>query len=181
MNLHKLYELNLKIKKGEASNQEKEKYKIEYEKIKEYYILAHDGLYPFQFETMILPESIDNMNYDVITKYVDIFENEKDYGKWYFDNTHKRTSDDPIQMPFTNLSKNVHAFIKDFYDFRYIDFNYLDNHKNIEDKSIEDYTVNDIFTELTFYIRGERFCEGLLLEAFNDGTILKLLKALREG
>lgn len=180
MNLDELYELNLKIRKGEATNQEKENYSIEYKKIKEYYMLAHDGLYPFQFNTMISPEDINNMNYDIITKYIDIFEKEEKHGEWHFEEGHKGTKDDPIPMPYTSWSKNLRSFVDDVYKNRFIDFSYIANHEKIKDKLIEELTLGECITKLTFFIRGERFCEGLILLCMEDGTILRILKRIRE-
>lgn len=180
MELYELYELNQKIRKGEATNQEKENYSIEYKKIKEYYMLTQDSLYPLEFKTMILPEYIDNTNYDTITKYIDIFKKEEKYGEWHFEEGHKGIKDNPIPTPYTTWSKNLYSFVDDVEKINFVDYSYLDNNEIIKDKPIEELTIDECKTKLTLFIRGERFCEGLLLDRMEDGTIIKILERIKE-
>ena len=41
-------------------------------------------------------------------------------------------------------------------------------------------SYNEVLTKITFLIREERFCGGLLYSNFKDGTILKLLERLNQ-
>ena len=114
-----------------------------------------------------------------LLKYINVFENDSNYGEWHGGLEDKKPGE-IMTLPYVKYSKNVMNFIDDVYNKGLIDFNYLKNHKEIEDKSFDDYTIENIITKLTFYIRGERFCDGLLYGAFEDETILKLLKILKE-
>lgn len=47
------------------------------------------------------------------------------------------------------------------------------------DKPIRDYTPRQALAKIFSFIRGERFCDGCLLDAFQSGEILECLYALR--
>ena len=119
------------------------------------------------------------LKYEKILKYIEIFEKDNNYGEWHGGLEDKKPGE-IMTWPYVKYSNNVISFIDDVYNNELIDFDYLTNHIEIEDKSIDDYTIENVITELTFYIRGDRFCDGLLYGAFEDGTILKLLKILKE-
>ena len=40
--------------------------------------------------------------------------------------------------------------------------------------------MDELRTVITHYIRGERFCDGLIAGAVEDGTLLKVLMRVRE-
>lgn len=57
-----------------------------------------------------------------------------------------------------------------------IDHHYSDNHKKLKTKEISDFTFEDCCTQLTFYLRGERFCDGCFFVPLKDKTIFKILE-----
>ena len=66
------------------------------------------------------------------------------------------------------------AYIYDLLSSLNYDRNYLTKYAKIENKDIDDMTLGDIKVMFTFYTRGERFSDGLIASAIEDGTLLKL-------
>lgn len=56
-----------------------------------------------------------------------------------------------------------------------IDYHYSDNHEKLKTKKLSDFTFENCCTELTFYLRGERFSYGFFYNHLKDKTIFKLL------
>lgn len=52
--------------------------------------------------------------------------------------------------------------------------------EKIKDKPIEELTRDEILTRMTFLVRGERFCDGTIEKALNDGTLEALSVRLHE-
>ena len=44
---------------------------------------------------------------------------------------------------------------------------------------MEALTETEVITKLTLFVRGEKFCEGMLSVALRDGTIQKILERLK--
>ena len=106
--------------------------------------------------------------------------------------THKGTKNDPLPWPHIKYSENVHKLIEAVYNF----------HKNNPDYELTDYMgilgqygYTDIKVDtidvskmddkclmalFMALIRGERFCDGLILEALEAGAVQKWLARLRE-
>ncbi len=61
------------------------------------------------------------------------------------------------------------------------DKNYIENYEKL-DHPIDYGTLNidELRTVITHYVRGERFCDGLLAGALEDGTLLKVLERIKE-
>ena len=59
------------------------------------------------------------------------------------------------------------------------DFDYVRNIEKIEDKAEEHIMEDELITKLTLFVRGEKFCEGMLSVALRDGTIQKILERLK--
>lgn len=123
--------------------------------------------------------------HDSLTSYIDDIESASSFGTWVVDRESKGTHDDPITMPYVNFDPMVSRFLSDFYEEDYPDYSYGEtlDAAGIEDKFNFDTSDADeriVTALLTHVIRMDRFCEGALLEAFEDGTILRWLKRLRE-
>ena len=58
----------------------------------------------------------------------------------------------------------------------------LPRYVSIDEKGveIEDMSIDEVATMLTFFSRGERFCDGFTAEIVNGGELLRVLKRLRE-
>lgn len=114
---------------------------------------------------------------------------EDEFGTWVVDHEHKGTSDDPIHLPFPVYSEAVDEFIKAVYDFntnnpnfeltKYYELMEERKIKNIDDSDIEALDAQGTMALLMWVVRGERFCDGLILSKFQDGKILALLKHLK--
>lgn len=87
---------------------------------------------------------------------------------------------DGNSFPSPIYSEQIHDFIKKFYEYELDDKNYLENKKKIYSKKIEDLDKYQILTELTYIIRGERFCDGLIATNLENGRLENLLRHLKK-
>ncbi len=132
-----------------------------------------------------------------MTKFNELLELEKalngdKFGEWVVDNKHKGTKDDPIHLPFPNYTEAVDKFMNAVYKFiennpDYNLYNYSEileqkGYNHIDLKTIDVSNMDDkcIMALLVYLVRGERFCDGLILSAFEAGTVQKCLKRLKE-
>ncbi|MBR3161461.1 MAG: hypothetical protein IKF19_01865 [Bacilli bacterium] len=83
----------------------------------------------------------------------------------------------PELIPSIKLEK----FIKHLYDNNLTDKDYLENNKVCEKKAFKELTLNEAITRLTFIIRGDRFCSGLLKSKIDDGSFLKLVEIIEKN
>lgn len=126
---------------------------------------------------------IKDKKYEIITKYLDYFKPENECGHWVFDHQHKGTKNDPIQAPFINYKSIIYDFINEFHHSALIDQDYID-HLHIKDlrslsiAEIKLLSEKELLTLLTWIIRGERFCDGLIDTKARNGTIQAILSAL---
>ena len=84
------------------------------------------------------------------------------------------------QLPFPVYSKEVTDWINAMYDLDLTDKNYFENMEKIKEKPVSELTRDEILTRMTFLIRAERFCDGTIEEALNDGTLEALSARLHE-
>jgi len=89
------------------------------------------------------------------------------------------TDDNAYGRPYFKYDDDVEAFINDVHEIDAVDFDYVRNIEKIEDKAVEDMTEAELITKLTLFVRGEKFCEGMLSGALRDGTIQKILEELK--
>ena len=75
-------------------------------------------------------------------------------------------------------SEEVRSWIREFYNLKLVDINYLSNLRIYKYKKIEELSLEETLSYLTFLIRGERFCDGHIASALEDGTIEKLCNNL---
>jgi hypothetical protein len=88
-------------------------------------------------------------------------------------------------MGWIQYSEEVNEFINNFYESDLVEYDYLEvleKFGKIEDieSRIELESLDNIKALLTFYIRRERFGEGYILDAIDDGLILRILYRIRE-
>ncbi len=61
------------------------------------------------------------------------------------------------------------------------DKNYIENYEKLGDPiDYSSLTIEELRTVITHYVRGERFCDGLLAGALENGTLLKVLERIKE-
>lgn len=126
----------------------------------------------------------------ILTDYIKELTN-IEYGKWSSGET---DSDDTMVMPSVSYNSAVYRFLFDFELFiakktDIIHHNYEDVLKQAKIKNnIQDFYNTDInilssdviLAMIIGILRKDRFCEGILLEAFDNGIILKWLKRIKE-
>ena len=135
-----------------------------------------------------IPPNVDmeiDTKYRVLIKYIEAFKEQPTQGKWVVDKESKGTSDDPIQMPCIKFNDLVFDFLKDFEPF--MDMSYQETlRENNLDWSYDSITAYDIenadkvlvIAFITAIIRAEKFCDGILLKAINDGYMVRWLGRL---
>ena len=115
-------------------------------------------------------------------------------GTWVIDHENDGTPERPIQMPFVHYSEMVNSFIEDVYDFeannkdfeltRYNEI--LDNYglawdsRFMSEADVSKLDAQCVMALIMGAVRAERFCDGALLEFFQDGSIKKWLERLKE-
>jgi hypothetical protein len=116
-------------------------------------------------------------NYKKIVSYLSYFENEKmEFGKW--------TTPEEGVRGYYNYDKKLEDFIQELYKTDLLVGDYL---LRLEELESEDYgsiipTANlDLLKAiLTFYVRGERFSEGMWRTAAKNKVFYLILLRLRE-
>ena len=131
--------------------------------------------------------------YETMTVFIDDI-NTDDIGEVIIDKGHKGTMDSPIQMPWIRYSESVMKLTEAVYQFvdEHEEYN-LHQYKDLLEKqgiqwrteSMRNADVSNldgitIMALLVGIIRAERFCDGILLDFFKDGTIMLWLKRLKE-
>lgn len=131
--------------------------------------------------------------YKVLTDYLANIEQDS-CGEWIIDRKSKGTAEDPIQMPYVSYSRMVQHFIHDAYEF-------MDDHPEYElthysdilrvngiewgKQSMQEVDVSTrdgkcVMALIIGALRADRFCEGVLLSFFENGTMAKWLLRLKE-
>lgn len=132
--------------------------------------------------------------YENLTRYLPELERAKSHGDWVVDRESKGTTDDPIQMPYVHygdtvmaVRRAIYAFVDEHPDFeltRYcsiLEKNGLkwanDEMSNVDVSRLDGQAVMAL---LLGAVRADRFCEGALLEFFENGSVRKWLRRLQE-
>lgn len=117
-------------------------------------------------------------DYTQITKYIEILENDAPYG-------HDIEYREGNPFPF-EYSEAVENFRSDFAYFAEAEYKEIDIHKYgdyvpEDEKAPEDYTRIEAMASIMMIIRGERFCDGAILDALRDGRIVSCLKVIQRS
>ena len=73
------------------------------------------------------------------------------------------------------------GFYESLYDLMELDQDYIENYEKLDVPiDYENLSMDELRTVITHYIRGERFCDGLIAGAIEDGALLKILLRIRE-
>ena len=120
--------------------------------------------------------------YEVLFPFIDYFE-QCPKQEWS-EGSHK---DGVFTMPFCNFSKEVHQFLKVFYESDVADKNYIGTLELYGVDNLDDLTEAIPFANaelllamLTLCIRRDRFCDGFLDSVIQKGIVASILKRLRE-
>ncbi len=113
------------------------------------------------------------------------------FGELIVDNAHRGTKDDPMHMPYVVYTDVVKRLMNAVYSFRNNNPEYGLNEylKILEDNGCRDLDINSldvstvddkvVMAMLFAIIRGERFCDGLILDSLKSGAVSKLIERLR--
>lgn len=129
--------------------------------------------------------------FEILTNYIPMLQGD-DIGEWVIDQENDGTAEHPIQMPFVNYSETVRRFIEDVYTFaehhqemeltRYREIlkeNGIEWGMNdMEDVDVSNLNSQCVLALIMGVLRAERFCEGVILDFFTNGTIVKWLERL---
>jgi len=81
-------------------------------------------------------------------------------------------------MLYPIYDKDVQDFIEQFYELELIDKDYSENYKLIKNKEVNELNLQEILTFLTYYIRGERFYDGMIASILENGKLEEVLTKL---
>jgi len=129
--------------------------------------------------------------FDILTKYIPLIQAES-IGEWVIDKENDGTPEHPIQMPFVSYSEIVHNFIHDMSIFeqsnkdmeltRYGDIlkeNGLEwGTESMKKADVSHLNAQCVLALIMGAVRAERFYDGVLLDYFKNGCILKWLEKL---
>ncbi|PRO40105.1 DUF6508 domain-containing protein [Bacillus sp. LLTC93] len=129
--------------------------------------------------------------FEMLTKYIPMLQ-EDHIGEWVIDKENDGTAEHPIQMPYVNYSETVCRFIEDVYTFaeqhqemeltRYSEIlkeNGIEGGTNdMENVDISNLNAQCVLALIMGVVRAERFCEGVILDFFKIGNMLKCLERL---
>lgn len=136
----------------------------------------------------------ESSKYKVLTKYIGKLDNEQLYGTWIYFGEDDGASEDTIKLPYLNFKEFVDSFIREFYEFSenhpeyqlsdycsiLNDNNIKWNRKSMRNAATESIDEKCILALIMSAIRAERINEGAFLDFFQDGSILKWLKRLKD-
>lgn len=85
---------------------------------------------------------------------------------------------DGATLSYPVYSDGVRDWIRAFYELELADQNYVEHYQNLHNKRIAEMNRDEILTCMTALIRGERFCDGLIASALEDGSLEELSERL---
>lgn len=89
---------------------------------------------------------------------------------------------DVVTLPESVPGEQLLKFIEYLYDTDKIDKDYLrkETIPNPSENDISNMSYEDVLTQITVILRGDRFCSGMLYSSIKCGTFLNLLERLKE-
>ena len=137
--------------------------------------------------------------YESLTELIPVMEKDI-YGGWNMQQKGDGTPDNPYVMPHVSFTPTVYSFLSEMariekqhpeFDWRnYMQYlvgrGYISGLsqgfpiEELQKVPIEKLTIEDVFMMYFAVQRTDRFCEGILLKFFKDGTILNWLKRVKE-
>jgi ADP-ribosylglycohydrolase len=136
----------------------------------------------------------DNERFKVLTKYIGRISAAASLGEWIVDNENDGTPEHPIQIPYVDYSCLVDDFYQEFYQFHEANPEYLlTRYDKILEKNglkwggeemrsanLHSLDEQGVLALIMGVIRADRFCEGVLLDFFEDGNLTACLKRLKD-
>ncbi len=131
--------------------------------------------------------------FESLTKHLPAIENAEGFGNWVVDRESKGTMNDPIKMPYVNYGTTVADVEQAIYDFvdEHSEYELTHYHDTLERNGLEwssqamsgaDVSELDgqaVMALLLGAVRAERFCDGALLDFFEDGSMRRWLLRLK--
>lgn len=131
--------------------------------------------------------------FDELTQYISKLRCDS-FGDWHGGIENDGSSKSFAQLPFVAYSEAVHRYIDSLYDFcdKHPEYEHTRYGETLEESGLEwnlevmkqaDVSEAEpklIIALLIGVLRGERFCEGVLLDALEDGCIVRWLERLKE-
>ena len=127
--------------------------------------------------------------YSGLTSLIDGLRDDE-YGKMHYSEGHKGTEDDPLVWPYVEYSQAtddlvnaVYAFVDAHPEYELHDYRRILDENGIESVDDVDAASMDgkvVMAALVCIVRGERFCDGLLLSNLKSGNIQRMLERLKE-
>ena len=131
----------------------------------------------------IIDESISSekrpVDIDCLNKLIELLKKTKKVD-WGGGNVIGKTEDgrDIKQWPYPIYPK---GFYNSLYGLLEIDKNYIVNYEKLgECIDYDSLSIEELRTVITHYVRGERFCDGLIARTIEDGTLLKVLERIKK-
>ena len=132
--------------------------------------------------------------FEGLTKHLPAIEKAERFGNWVVDRESKGTMDDPIQMPYvdyettvTNVGQAIYDFADDHPEYELTHYRDILERNGLEwgrqamsRTDVSDLDGQAVMALLLGAVRAERFCDGVLLGFFEDGSIRRWLLRLRE-
>lgn len=132
--------------------------------------------------------------FESLTKYLPQLTEGQHYGDWAIDRESKGTLDDPIDAPFVNYGKTVidienavYSFVDGHPEFELTHYSEIleknglgRNGESIADADVSTLDGQAVMALLVRAIRAERFCDGALLEFFDQGCMRRWIERLQE-
>ena len=131
--------------------------------------------------------------FESLTKHLPAIENAEGFGNWVVDRESTGTMNDPIKMPYVNYGTTVADVEQAIYDFvdEHSEYELTHYHDILERNGLEwssqamsgaDVSELDgqaVMALLLGAVRAERFCDGALLDFFEDGSMRRWLLRLK--
>ena len=110
--------------------------------------------------------------FESLTKHLPAIENAEGFGNWVVDRESKGTMNDPIKMPYVNYGTTVADVEQAIYDFEW-------SSQAMSGADVSELDGQAVMALLLGAVRAERFCDGALLDFFEDGSMRRWLLRLK--
>lgn len=131
--------------------------------------------------------------FESLTRYLPELDKAEGYGDWIVDCVSKGTMDDPIQMPYVNygrvaieIEQAIYSFVDERQEYELTRYNDILERNGLKwdgrvmsEADVSELDGQAMMALLLGAVRAERFCDGALLEFFENGSVKRWLLRLR--